>query len=179
MSFIPLGFLAASGGVAGDFESIATVTLSSTGTASFTSIPQTYKHLQIRYKANNDNAANYKIALRFNSDSGSNYNWHWLAGDGSAASAGANDENTAMRLNKLNYESTYWSIGIIDLLDYANTNKYKTGRGLGGWDSNGSGTLELTSGLWRNTAAITQIDIAPYAGVYKAGSTFALYGLKG
>ena len=165
--------------VTNSYESIATATLSSAGTVSFTSIPSTFKHLQIRFKANNTTAANYKISLRFNSDSGSNYNWHWLAGDGSAASAGANDENTAMRLVKANYSTTNWTVGVIDLLDYANENKFKTGKALGGWDSNGGGTVELSSGLWRSTAAITQINIAPYAGNYEAGSTFALYGIKG
>ena len=167
-----------SGAVAGDYESIATYTLGSAGTVSFTSIPSTFSHVQIRFRANNTTAANYKVSLRFNSDSSSNYNWHWLAGDGSGATAGANDEYTAMRLVKANYSTTNWTVGIIDLLDYANENKYKTGRALGGWDANGSGTVELSSGLWRSTSAISQIDIAPYAGNYEAGSTFALYGIK-
>ena len=165
----------------GDYQAIMTATVDSGGTPSisFTSIPQTYKHLQIRYLANNTASANYKMSLRFNSDSGSNYNWHWLAGDGSAASAGANDEYTAMRLSKLNYGSTYWSSGIIDLLDYTNANKNTTGKSLGGWDSNGSGTIELASGLWKNTSTITSIDIVPYSGGILAGSQIALYGLKG
>ena len=165
--------------VTNSYESIATVTLSSAGTVAFTSIPSTYSHLQVRYMANNETAANYKVGFRFNSDTGSNYNWHYLYGDGSGAGAGANDEYTAARMGKANYSTTNWSVGIVDIFDYANTNKYKTLRSLSGWDANGSGTVELSSGLWKNGAAVTRIDIAPYSGNYVAGSTFALYGIKG
>jgi hypothetical protein len=161
------------------YESIATATLSSDGTVSFTSIPSTFSHLQIRYRANNVSASNYRIAIRFNSDTGSNYNWHYLQGNGSSAQAGANDEYTAARMVEAYNGSTNWSVGVIDILDYTNTNKYTTLRSLGGWDANGSGTVGLSSGLWKNTAAVTRIDIVPYLGDYKSGSTFALYGIKG
>lgn len=162
----------------GAYDALATVTLSSDATVTFSGIPQGYKHLQLRYMANNSASANYKISLRFNGDSGSNYNWHYLYGDGSGAGSGANDEYTAMRLGKANYQSTYWSHGIIDLLDYSNSTKYTTGRSFSGWDSNGSGTVELSSGLWKNTAAVTSIDIVPYSGNLLSGSKFALYGVK-
>ena len=74
------------------YESIATVTVGSGGSSSidFTSIPSTYTHLQLRMTArctaqSGGNPTN--VYLRFNSDSGSNYAWHQLAGNGSAASA--------------------------------------------------------------------------------------------
>ena len=162
----------------GDFESIATASLGTAGTVSFQNIPATYKHLQIRFLANNENSANYKIALRLNNDSGSNYDWHWLEGTGTAAQAGRADEFTAMRLVPGNFSTTNWTVGIIDILDYANTSKNTTARALGGYDTNGGGRLGLSSALWINTAAVNRIDILPFLGNYVAGSHFALYGIK-
>ena len=75
--------------------------------------------------------------------------------------------------------SGIFSGGVIDILDYANTNKYKTSRGLSGYDANGSGLLYLASGLWMNTAAITSIEITDALGNFATNSTFALYGIKG
>jgi hypothetical protein len=69
----------------------------------------------------------------------------------------------------------------MDILDYANTNKYKTVRTLSGYDLNNAtyGALRSYSGLWMNTNAITSIKF--YAdGVNLAQySQFALYGIKG
>jgi hypothetical protein len=67
---------------------------------------------------------------------------------------------------------------IIDILDYANTNKYKTQRSLGGNDRNGAGYIDFSSGNWRNTNAITSIDIkALYGTGFAQYSHFALYGI--
>jgi hypothetical protein len=69
---------------------------------------------------------------------------------------------------------------IIDILDYANTNKYKTTRTLSGGDNNGSGFVQFMSGNWRNTNAVTSIDIFQVDGDTIAEySQFALYGIKG
>lgn len=173
------GLFGGAAALASDYESIATVTLTSDGTASFPSIPSTYKHLRLMFIANNANTSFYKIALRFNSDTGSNYYWHYVYGDGSGTSGGVADETTAMRLTKLNYDNLFWSIGTIDIPDYADTNKFKTAIAFGGFDPNTTGNVEFASGLWRSKSAISQIDIAPYAGNYKSGSVFELYGLKG
>jgi hypothetical protein len=68
--------------------------------------------------------------------------------------------------------------GIIDILDYANTNKYKTARSLRGYDANGSGNMSLISGLWMNTAAISNITLTARGGSVDQYTTFALYGIK-
>ena len=69
---------------------------------------------------------------------------------------------------------------VTDILDYANTNKYKTVRHLGGLDVNASGDyrISLISGLWMSTAAITSITINPSNNNFAQGATFALYGVK-
>ena len=68
---------------------------------------------------------------------------------------------------------------IIDILDYKDTNKYKTLRGLGGNDANGSGYVSFNSGSWRSTSAITSIKLYPDTGSFNTYSHFALYGIKG
>jgi hypothetical protein len=68
---------------------------------------------------------------------------------------------------------------IIDVLDYANTNKYKTLRGLTGYNSNAStDSIDFASGNWRNTAAITSITISPISGSWAQYSQISLYGIK-
>jgi hypothetical protein len=161
-----------------DYESIQTYTVGSGGTATitFSSIPSTYTHLQIRMLGQNGNT-NKNLSIRFNSDSGANYSRHILYGTGAAAAA-----TSDINKNEVDaYISPTGGFGaaIVDILDYANTNKYKTTRALGGYDANGSGWITLTSGNWRNTAAITSITLNNFDPVnFAEYSSFALYGIK-
>ena len=170
------------------YESIATTTVGAGGSASisFSSIPSTYTHLQIRgiarMTASQDRDS---IKLTFNSDTGSNYARHSLWGSGSAASAfGAASEAFVILTDFAAATATASIFGtaVIDVLDYTNTNKYTTVRSLGGVDLNAAVTVYdgLNSGLWMNTAAITSITLTPYTGAnFAQYSSFALYGIKG
>lgn len=161
------------------YESIATATPSGVSSFSFTSIPSTYKHLQVRYISRNTSAALY-VLLRFNSDTGANYATHTLEGTGTAATAGAYPSDTQMYMPRNATTSPFFAAGIIDILDYANTNKNKTVRGLGGYDQNGTGQrVDFNSGLWTNTAAINTLNFSVSSGSYATDSHFALYGIKG
>jgi len=182
-----LGIMASSmqGGV-GDYESIATYTAtSSVSTISFTSIPGTYKHLQIRFLAR-CSRSDYTVAAlyaRFNSDTASNYSGHYLVGDGSTSFAygGANYGFAPAGLaSGANSGTNVFSVGVVDILDYQNTNKYKTVRSLSGVNRNATGDeINLQSGNWRNTAAITSIDFTLETNAtFSQYSTFALYGVK-
>jgi hypothetical protein len=158
---------------------IATTTLTTTtSTVTFSSIPQSYEHLQIR-SIQRQGAGGVEIGLmQFNSDTGSNYVRHRLIGDGSTASAGANTSQTSIAVGEAPAGTSTFGVVIIDILDYANTNKYKTIRALGGYDSNGSGEITLRSGLWMSTSAISSITITLSAQSYTQYSSFALYGIK-
>jgi hypothetical protein len=164
-----------------DFDSIATVTVSTAvSSISFTSIPATYRHLQIRYISMFTDAAQ-EFNLSFNSDTtAANYARHTLYGDGASAGANAGiTTNTRSILYTRNASSIIPGTSVVDILDYANTNKYKTLRGLNGQDYNGSGVVALISGVWMNSAsAITSITLAPGAGNISQYSQFALYGIK-
>jgi hypothetical protein len=168
------------------YESIATVTVGSGGAADiqFTSIPADYTHLQIRSIARTSGSAGGYVYMQYNSDTGSNYTRHQLWGDGSTVYAyGASASTAAVPL----YETISTSLAssfaatVIDILDYANTNKYKTYRSLNGYDVNGSGgNIFLHSSVWLSTSAITSIKFYPEASQSFAQYTqFALYGIKG
>jgi hypothetical protein len=166
------------------YDSIATVTVGSGGASdvTFSSIPSTYKHLQIRYIAQ---SAGYG-RIQFNSNTtGSNYHSHYISATGSGSSAGELPGST--------YSSLVWSIqnfsttanvfnaGVIDILDYTSTNKNKTIKIIQGVDKNGSGDVEFTSGVFSATpAAITSIKLFPHAAnTWSRYTQFALYGIVG
>lgn len=157
------------------FDSIATATgTGSSGTITFSSIPAGYKHLQIRSLATS--TSSYGM-IRFNSDSGSNYATHFLYGDGATATASGLATQTQMYGPRAD-NSTYFSAGIVDILDFNNTTKNKTIRVFTGQDSNGSGIIMVNSGLWMSTSAITSITINTQSGNWATTATFALYGIK-
>jgi hypothetical protein len=145
----------ASAGIAiGDFESIATVTAgSAVSSLDFTSIPQTYSHLQIRGIGRNSVAnADDNISIQFNSDTATNYSLHYISGSGVSASAGAGTTQNSMiilRVPGSTSSANMFGPGVVDILDYSNTNKFKTIRSITGHDQNGSGSVWLFSGNWR------------------------------
>ena len=176
-----LGILASSYAIAaGDFESIATVTVGSGGASSveFTSIPSTYTHLQVRALALYSGAVGSGF-LSFNGDTSSgNYSYHALGGDGiSAGTAALSSQNEGKYTGYAGTSTTQPNAMVMDILDYKDTNKYKTVRGLYCWDANGTGYVEFFSDLWRSTSAITSIKFDP-ANTFANYSHFALYGIK-
>jgi hypothetical protein len=173
------------------YESIATVTVGSGGQSSisFTSIPSTYKHLQIRGIAKttftSDPAGASPFTIGFNGNTTfTDYRTHQLLGDGSTAQAytvqssgwlaGVGNAQNANTANN-------FSVFVIDILDYTNTSKNKVIRSLFGNDRNGAGDVDFFSALWINTAAITTITTqfpqSPRS--FAQYSSFALYGIKG
>jgi hypothetical protein len=175
--------------VTSSYESIATVTAAGTETSlNFTSIPGTYSHLQIRGIARTlEVAANSRRGtIRFNSDSAANYTQHNLQGNGSTASALGYSGLTYIYIQQMaltdGSTANAFGVSIMDVIDYASTSKFKTLRVIDGGDNNTASTsfqIGLGSGLWRSTSAITAIEIGLDGATFKAGSTFALYGIRG
>jgi hypothetical protein len=179
------------GGVAASttsYESIQTYTVGAGGQASitFSSIPSTFKHLQVR-GISRDTSATYAsndMVMQLNSDTAGNYSWHRLYGTGSAAAADSAANASYMDIGQ---ESTaaasanFFGTSVVDILDYADANKYKTVRCLTGIDLNGGadGRVMLTSGNWRSTSAVSTVLVKPVSGNFAQYSSFALYGIKG
>lgn len=180
------------------YESIATVNITSdTNTITFSSIPSTYKHLQLRavtrstYNSTAAGQSQYKI--QFNGDTAANYSNHRLYGNGSTAIA-----NSGASQNQITADQPWANPGafgaglvlspvIIDILDYQNTTKNKIVRILTGFDANQASTNQestLRSGAWYSTSAITSITLDATAGAFSDGpfganTKWALYGIKG
>jgi hypothetical protein len=172
---------------ASSYDSIATVTVGAGGSSSisFTSIPSTYKHLQIRFIAR-DNRASVNannILTTFNSDTANNYADHLLESDGTTGGAYASTSRANIHwivATSAATSASIFNVGVIDILDYTSTNKNKTVRVLEGYDSNGGGVVDLMSGLWFKTPeAITSITFTPAGSAsFVQYTTFALYGIK-
>jgi hypothetical protein len=169
----------------GDYESIATVNASAGGSAflEFTLIPSTYKHLQIRGIARNSTSGTGTQigSVTFNSYSASNYSLHRLQGDGTSATA-SGTANTAFISTATEPQAgdtaNVFGAFVVDILDYADTNKNKTLRSLDGVDTNGAGIIAFRSGAWRSTVAINTIRITASSNNFSQYSSFALYGIR-
>ena len=172
----------ASAGGGGSFESISTVTVGAGGSASvsLSSIPSTYKHLQVRILAKTDgNDTASETYMQINS---TNMEYtHQLIGNGSAASATSGTVSAIgdTIASGTGYSSMF-SVYVIDILDYADTNKIKVIRLLNGGDRNGGGVVKLVSGLRTSTTTISSLTFtAQSARNFVQYSHFALYGIKG
>lgn len=167
---------------------LAETTVGAGGAASvtFSSIPGTYEHLQIRgiVRVTTGTAGFNDLYFRFNSDSGSNYARHSLVGGGGSAVSdgtasiiyGRAARNTVQRSG--NTASCFGAF-IFDVLDYSSTSKNKTIRSLAGGEEGASGSVSLTSSLWASTNAITSVTFTDESGLtFAQYSTFSLYGVK-
>jgi hypothetical protein len=173
------------------FDSISTQTLSADAASiTFSSIPSTYTHLQIRLMARGTRSTYATMRGTVNGvTTGISYASHDLTGDGTSATAGLSAGNAYMQLGLIPGTNTtntsIFGVGIIDVLDYNSTAKNKTFKSIAGYDTNNGGGAASTaqqiimcSGANRATTAITSITLSPNTLNFLAGSTFALYGIK-
>jgi hypothetical protein len=159
----------------------------SASTVTFSSIPSTYKHLQLRVMAQSTRGTySDEWRLRVNGDTGANYAHHRLWGTGSSATASGGASATSvdpLMPSTDNATPDSFTVAIVDIHDYASTTKYKTIRAFGGNDTNytasNNGVVVLHSSLWQNTAAITSLTFSLAVASYTTRSTFALYGMVG
>jgi hypothetical protein len=175
------------------YESISTVTLGTDTNITFSSIPTTFRHLQLRVsgKTNRPTFNNDLISLRFNGDTTSNYRYFHMKGTGSGALSlengsvsPSNKLYSAGHIGDTVNDASNFGVAIIDILDYNLTTKIKTIRSLSGYDANNSGSdpgiISFNGGLWQSTSAITSITLLPGEGSsLVTGTSVALYGIKG
>ena len=137
-----------------------------------------YQHLQLRVVQIGSNGS---TRMTVNGDTGSNYARHYLNGNGTtAAASGAATQTSIANIGRAGVGQS--GVAIIDIHGYASTSKYKTGRSLWCYDSNGvdSSLVFLTSGLWQSTSAITSLSFINANSVaFDSTTKIALYGIKG
>lgn len=169
-------------------EPIATTVVGSTSVSNitFNDIPQTYKHLQLRLIGRtNVSSTNGGVRIAMNADATSaNYRSHYLQGNGASISSGTSTGSTAgiqdmASITGNNATASDFGVAVIDILDYTNTNKYKTVRSLSGQDNNGSGALTLASGMWMSTDAVVSLILEGNGSNFVQYTRVSLYGIKG
>ena len=157
------------------YTPIATQTLgSSASTVTFSSIPSTYTDLRIVVIGNG--TVNNAAAIKFNSDTGTNYSATELYGNGTSAGSQRRTSSTQFPLTIWGGLGTAPSLYTIDIFSYANTSTYKTSIVSGNTPTGTYASTSALVGLWRSTAAINQIDFIDITWI--AGTTFTLYGIK-
>ena len=171
-----------------DYVSISTATVTSGGqaTITFSSIPTTFTHLQIRCLANTDTSTQ-DLLMRFNGDTAANYTTHMLYGQGASTTTYNETAQTSLRVGNAAGSTTIsnsYAASVIDIYDYLSTTKNKTFKALIGFDSNSTanvnyGGIFFQSGLWFKTPeAINSISLTVSAGLLKQYSQLSLYGVK-
>ena len=158
------------------YTPIATTTLgSAAASVTFSSISGSYTDL-VLIVSHTGTLATAEARLQLNSDTGSNYSWTQLYGNGSSAASyrASNVSNLPLLPNEAS-STTAPSTMIVNLQNYSNTTTNKTLIYRSGITS-----LATTAnvGLWRNTSAITSIYLFTSASTFATGSTFTLYGVK-
>ncbi len=162
------------------FDSIASATPTGTSELTFSSIPSDYKHLQIR--ANFTDAGTNTLLMKFNGDTGTNYQSACVEGNSTTYDGYALYERSNMQTCFSLYggssSSSYFAGAVIDINNYQDTDKYKTMISYYGVNQVTSGRLGYSEGTWLNTSAISSITISIGAN-FTTGTTFSLYGIRG
>ena len=158
--------------MAATYEPIATQTLTFAATVvTFSSIPSTYTDLLLIVNGKNDSLGNRALYYQLNNNTGSNYSWTELYGNGS--SAGSNRTSNSTYGSIANFTSDP-AVVIAQWQNYANTSTYKT---VISRASNPSTVVQAFVSLWRQTSAISEIDLYLNADNFNTGTTFTLYGI--
>ena len=155
------------------YTPIASQTLGSAASSvTFSSIPQGYTDLVLVIQGTHTSTGNNWIGLQYNGDTGTTYSSTVVRGDGSSATSSRNtNDNYAGRSI---ITSAQQSNAIYQIQNYSNSTTYKTCL----VRSNGA-EVDMSAGLWRNTAAIATVTIVNIGTTFSSGTTFSLYGIAG
>jgi hypothetical protein len=156
------------------YTPIATTTIGSTVTTyTFSSIPSTYTDLIIVATLKISGAGDNGISLRYNGDSGTNYSFTYLNGNGTSVASGRSSNQSYAQVG--NISGDYYYPSIIHIMNYSNTTTYKTTVSKA---SLATYYQQAYTSLWRNTSAINQIEVRANGGAdFVSGSTLTLYGI--
>jgi hypothetical protein len=165
--------------------------------ATFSGIPQTYTHLQVRcnFRPFTTSAGDYQLSLTLNGDSypNTNYSGHAMHGIGSGTAinstqgfgnwqALAGDYGNYGAITTVPVANNFAS-SIVDILDYSSTSKAKTIRAVSAVDVNGTGGQILTASSVKHSgspnSAVTSFNLfcAGTGHTWTTGTRFDLYGI--
>ena len=157
------------------YSLITSQVLSSTSVSvTITSIPSTFTDLVLVVQTAQPSSTG-ELYIRFNSDTGTNHSYTSVTGDVTSVGANRTSNGSVIFAGHL---GTSFMTSIIDIFDYANTNKWKTTVLRG---SNADRVVGQVSGQWRSTSAVTSIFLSQMnsgTNLFVSGSTFRLYGIE-
>lgn len=167
------------------YFSIASVTITdnSTNSITFSGIPNTYSHLQLRAFITSVNDSQY-YGMRFNSvSSGNLYVDQGIGGrqTDTMESWSYPNENAFALVGRGNGTNpTFPGIAIVDIIDYTDTTKFKTTRGMNTITRTTTGETYMRSGVFMSTNAVSSITIYNASnGYFMTGNKIMLFGIKG
>jgi hypothetical protein len=166
-----------------DFVLLETINLTGT-TSSITfsglsAYASQYKHLQIRTVFARSTGGLDGVTMRYNGDSSANYAEHLIYSNGSSVLSAAATNSTFVSIGLGPVSTTSFGASVIDILDAFSTTKNKTNRVSTGALAVGEPPfVQLRSGHWRSTSAISSITITPFSSTFNANSRFSIYGVK-
>jgi hypothetical protein len=150
---------------------------------SFTSIPSGFRNLQLVLTARGTTAAqNILVQMRFNNDTGNNYDQQAVNADDTTLTGGRNTGVSAIDLFSAPAASaTANRFGLVECVigSYKATDKHKPVVSNAKAANAGTGAIiwRNTSGRWNSTSAINRVDVFPASGNFLAGTTATLIGL--
>lgn len=151
------------------YTPIATTTASgSTNSITFSSISSSYTDLII--VVGGQQASPASAYVRFNSDTGTNYSFTRLSGNGSTAASERNTNMTSATCGVLYAEQYTW---IIQIMNYSNTTTYKT---LLSRSNSANNVVTAYASLWRSTSAINSVTVLADTN-FNSGTVLSLYGI--
>ena len=170
------------------YDLLATEILTGTqASVEFTSLDSytDYQHFQIRGTLRSNRADTMDIVgIQMNSDTGSNYSWHYMEARPGTSSV-ASDAGASQSYIFANWmpggtgTADVYNAFVTDILDPLDTSKNTTIRHLSGVYA-GFTIISLNSGARYNTEALTSIKYYSRLGAsLVAGSRLSLYGLRG
>lgn len=181
------GNLAASGSAGAKTLITETVTSGSQATVTFSSIPNTYRDLEVVVRGRgNVSATSVIVRIQFNGDTGANYDFAKFDANGGASGGGSGGQSVAQTSADFGYltgntgPSNAASSTTLVIYDYKGTTFTKNGRSNGNLTTaNSINNQYVTNGFiaWRSTSAITQIDVSLSSSTFVDGSVVSLYGV--
>jgi hypothetical protein len=184
---IPVGLAGNAGALgAGQTQLYDNVASGAIASWDVSSISQAYKHLEIVVSGRTDRAAtNQQVGIRFNNDTGANYDWQNVraAAAGTAATESIADTSIVItNMTGTTATASFVGSSLVEIPDYTSSAFYKTVNALSIFQvgtSTGNITELVYGGTWRNTAAVTRVTVFPYtSGNFIAGSRLTIYGMN-
>lgn len=157
------------------YTPLATTTLGSNAASiTLSSISQSYRDLILVINGSvNTGAAN--IVVKFNGDSGSNYNRVTMSGTGSSFATASGANISELQVTEYGYlDTTYSTVNVTQIMDYSATDKHKAVLARANNAANG---VTAVAGRWASTSAITSIVLTFQSSSLATGSTVSLYGI--